>query len=137
MNYTDLVQEIAKLQQISRNIDAQRGGRHRDIDKCGLSFWYINKDEKIKPGRHHSFPEAQIRFDAYNGYYGSSSVSNDMSEPLADWVLAALNCCKKPIIDKAVELIDKEIHKLAKQAKEEAGEIQSLAEDTLGQQDGK
>lgn len=127
MTYDELTAKIARIERVIDDIDSQKGNRHRDIDKCGLSFHYMDREKKLFIGPHHHFSEANIRFDAYAGRYGSSGVSNRMSEQLADYVVAALNDIKPAIIDRAIELARKEIKELAEKAAEEANKIQKLA----------
>ncbi|MBE3140170.1 MAG: hypothetical protein IMZ53_06265 [Thermoplasmata archaeon] len=129
MNYNEIQSEIKRLQGLSEDVDSQIGERHRDIDKCGMSFRYLDYDKKIKSCGHHDWPEAIVKFDAYHGYWGNSGCSNDMTEDFADIILEALNdkSIRLSIIMKAKKLIAEKIVKLAKSALEESEKIKEFA----------
>ncbi len=128
MNYDDLLKKVGQLEATKNSIDKQRGGRHRDIDKCGFGFRFADAENKLRRSNHHDWPEAVIVFGAYSGYYGSSSCSNDMDEFMAQYIIKALNVIQTPIIDAALNIIDAEIQLVAQQAAEEAAKIKAFAD---------
>ena len=136
MNYDELTAKIAKLNATKRNIDSQRGGRHRDIDKCGFGFTFADPNAKLRPSGHHDFPQAIIVFGAYAGTYGSSSVSNRMDELVAEYIVKALDSLTHPIINEAIKHIDAEITKLASRAGDEAAAIVALTKQALAGEEG-
>ena len=129
MDYNEIKQAIDRLKRTINNIDSQRGDRHRNIDKCGFCFDYANKESHLRNSGHHGWPEAVIRFEAYSGYYGSSSCSNVLDEQMADYIIKALSALKQEIIDKAIKLVEMDIKKLSKKAVDEANEILELSTD--------
>ncbi len=129
MNYDELQTRIALLNTTKNHIDKQRGGRHRDIDKCGFGFGFADRNTKLRPSGHHGWPEAHVTFGAYSGTYGSSGCSNDMTASVAEYVVKALASLEHTIIDEAIKHIDDDIKELAKQAKDEATQILALALD--------
>lgn len=66
---------------------------------------------------------AILAVEAVHGYYGRSSCYDDMSETMASYLVQALDIMKVKIADKAIELIQKDINTLKREAAEEAKKV--------------
>lgn len=123
MGYKEICVEIKKIDITISDLENQITTSMRD--KTGMSFTGLAayNEPKISAGK------AQIQFDAYHGYYGSSSCYGDMSPDLARYVLLAIRSLKNLIISRAIEIAKQERAKLAGKAGEDALRVLALADE--------
>lgn len=121
MNYEEIQSAIGKINSTIRDLGNQVESGNRD--KVGLRFNGKMKD----PTGSDNWRVGLVTFDAMHGYYGNSGCSDDMSEHLVKYIVAALNELKPGIVKAAINIAERERAELANRAKEEAEKILELA----------
>lgn len=94
-----------------------------NIDKHGLYFRFENRNAGNAGDEIHIFSEA------YYGFYGSSSVYSVFNDEHYKYIVKSLNLLTKEILQKASELIERDLKRAANNARNEASEVLKLTDE--------